>query len=136
MLGAEFLDIRQYASEQKWDVSDRQLWRYIAAGDKILEQTLDRDRARIINRHVAQRRALFARAMSVSDYGVAARVLKDEADLLGLYPPKRSEVTGADGGPVVVEMTDADRAAAIAAILARVGAAGAGPDHPGEGHAA
>ena len=29
--------------------------------------------------------------MSVSDYGTAARILKDEAELLNLYPPKRTE---------------------------------------------
>src|SRR5262245_20941811 len=85
LMGAEFLDIRQHASENGWNVSDRQLYRYIAAGDELLDSTLDKDRRRLANRHIAQRRALYARAMSVSDYRTALAVLKDEAELLRLY---------------------------------------------------
>jgi hypothetical protein len=87
LLAAEFLDIRQYASAQDppWNVSDRQLWRYIAAADELLVEMLDTNRDRLFARHVGMRRALFARAMSVSDYRTAATVLKDEAGLLRLY---------------------------------------------------
>ena len=84
LLGAEFTDIRQHASAQKWNVSDRQLFRYIAAGDKILADTLEKDRQKLLNRHVAMRRALYARAMSVSDYGTALRTLDSEARILAL----------------------------------------------------
>ena len=112
-------NIRQYASEQGWGVSDRQLWRYVEASDTILAETLERDRDKIVNRHVAQRRALYARTISVSDYRTALAVLKDEAELLSLYPPKRTELTGKDGGPLQTEtvMTDDERRAAIHAIL-------------------
>jgi len=91
LLGAELHDIRQYASEQTppWDVSDRQLWRYIAAGDVLLDQSLEKDRVKLMNRQIAQRRVLYARAVAVSDYRVALAILKDEAALLHLYdnPP-------------------------------------------------
>jgi hypothetical protein len=126
LLGAELPDIRQFASQQAppWDVSDRQLWRYIEGADKRLAETLDKDRERCLNRHLAQRRALYSRCMAVSDYANARAILKDEAELLGLYPPKRTELTGANGGPVqtaTVELSEDERDAAIAAVLARVG---------------
>src|SRR5437764_13525460 len=40
--GAEFADIREYAlaPEQAWGVSDGQLWRYIAAADKLVKERL------------------------------------------------------------------------------------------------
>jgi hypothetical protein len=70
--------------------------------------------------------------VAVSDYRTALAVLKDEAELLKLYPPKRVETSGPDGGPlVVVEMTDDERASAVAAILARVGAGQPGPTPDG-----
>jgi predicted DNA-binding protein (UPF0251 family) len=97
--GAEFMDIRQHAADQGWNVSDRQLFRYIAAGDALLAETLERDREKLLNRHIAQRRALFARAMAVSDYGTALRVLNSEAEMLNLFPAKRTEVTSKDAAP-------------------------------------
>ena len=103
LLGAEFTDIRQHASGQGWDVSDRQLWRYVAQGDKLLAQTLEKDREKLFNRHVAQRRALYARAMSVSDFRTALAALKDEGHLLGLYPARKHELTGRGGGPVQLD---------------------------------
>jgi hypothetical protein len=137
LLGAEFPDIRQYASQKEWNVTDRQLWRYIHAGDDFLAQTLEQDHAKLVNRHIAQRRALYARAAAVSDYRTCLAILRDEAELLSLYPPKRTEVSGPDGGPlqtVTTEMTDEERAAAITAILARVGPGLSGPAGPGEGN--
>jgi hypothetical protein len=57
----------------------------------LLEQTFqnaeaDSERRRLLSHHLAARRALFARSMSVSDYANALRCLQDEARLLGLYP--------------------------------------------------
>jgi hypothetical protein len=138
LLGAEFYDIVQHASENGWGVGERQLWNYIAKADDLLEASLETDRDKLLRRHVAQRQALFARAMSVSDYGNARAVLKDLAELLGLYPAKRHELTGKDGGALqthnLVSLTDEQRAAGVAALLARVGTAGPGPDlaQPGD----
>src|SRR5438094_927843 len=100
-LGAEFVDIRQYASEQTppWNVSDRQLRRYIEAGDALLERTLEKDRKKLLNRHISSRRALYARAMSTSDHKTALAVLKDEADLLHLYDVMTGEQAPADAAP-------------------------------------
>ncbi len=103
LLGAEFHDIASHAAEQGWNVSERQLWRYIQAGDKQLAATLDKDRERLLNRHLAQRRALFARAMSVSDYGTARAVLKDEAELLHLYDVMPAAGSRLDGAPQTLD---------------------------------
>src|SRR5262245_44540262 len=98
LAGAEVWDILQYAAEQEppWNVGERQIRNYIAAGDKLLEQSLEKDRERLLNRHLAQRRALLARCLAVADFKTALAVIKDEADLLNLYPPKRTELTGKD----------------------------------------
>jgi hypothetical protein len=104
--GAEFHDILQYSSEHGWNVGERQLWNYIHAADKLLVERLEKDRDRIFARHVAQRRALYARCLNVGDFSSAGRILRDEAELLGLYPAKKSEVTGKDGGPVVLNITE------------------------------
>jgi hypothetical protein len=106
LLGAEFVDVRQHASQAGWGVSDRQLYRYIAEGDKVLARTLERDREKLFNRHVAQRRALYARAMAVSDYRTALAVLRDDAELHNLYPPKGVAVAGEGGGPIVLRIVE------------------------------
>jgi hypothetical protein len=86
LAGAQFHDLRVFARESGWSISDAQLRRYVRKIDDILSQTLERDRQKIFNRHIGQRRALFARAMSVSDYPTCLRILRDEAELFGLYP--------------------------------------------------
>jgi hypothetical protein len=124
LLGALWTDIRQHAEEKEWGVSERQLHRYLASADEVIAANVEKNRDRLLAHHFSARRALYARAMAVSDYKTALAVLKDEAELLALYPAKRHEVTGADGGPMltaVVEMQDDERAAALAALHARVG---------------
>jgi hypothetical protein len=139
--GAEFSDIRQFASapEQSWGVSDRQLWRYIQAADLLVKERFDARAEHLLNRHILQRRQLYAHAMAAGDYATALRILDSEAKLEGLFV-ERHEHSGKDGGPIQTQtqviLTDDQRAAAINAILARVGTAGPGPhrngpaDHP------
>jgi hypothetical protein len=141
--GASFADIRQYAAEQTppWGASDRQLHRYIRQADDLLAASLERDRQRLLDLHHARREALLARALSVSDYRTALAVLSDECKLLDLYPAQRHQLTGRDGGPLAVKaesMTDDERRAAVAAIIARYGLppggdGGPAADRNGEG---
>lgn len=121
--GAQYADIVKHAEENKWDVGERQIRNYIAQGDEILEQTLERDRQRLLNRHLAQRQTLYAHAFASADYATAKAILKDEAELLNLYPAKRTELTGANGGPLQTEvvMTDAELNNAIVGIVAALG---------------
>jgi hypothetical protein len=121
--GALLYDLQAHAKEKGWDVSDRQLFRYSAAADKQLVAALENDREKLLRRHRAQRHGLYARALSEGDYRTALAVLKDEAELLALYPAKRLEMTGKEGGPIEHEhkLTDTERAEAILAILSRCG---------------
>ena len=109
LLGATHTNIRHYASEQEWGVTDRQVGRYITEADKSITKSVDKSRVKLIAWHHAARRALYARCMAVSDYGTAARLLKDEAELLNLYPVKETRVkaehTGRDGAPEILIKT-------------------------------
>jgi len=96
----------QYAAEKGWNVQERQLRNYVQKTDQLLAETLETDRQKLLNRHIAQRRALFARAMAVSDYSTARQVLIDEATLLGLYPGKKVEHSGPNGGPVRITFVE------------------------------
>jgi hypothetical protein len=98
--GAEFLDLQAYARDHGWDVSERQLWRYVAQADALMEKALDADRDKLFRRHVHQRRALYARAVKDGDYRAALAIARDEAQLQGLYPASRHTLTGEGGGPV------------------------------------
>jgi hypothetical protein len=98
--GAEFHDLRAHADEAGWKnslgepLSDRTLWRYSEAAEALAEKHFSADRDRLFRRHVLQRRALYARAMADGDYRTALAVAKDEAELQGLYAPKKMELTG------------------------------------------
>jgi hypothetical protein len=105
--GAEFHDLQSYAKEQGWGVSDRQLWRYVAQADALMQKTFDADRDKQFRRHVFQRRALYARAVQDGDYRTALAVARDEAQLLGLYPASKHVLTGEGGGPVRFCLEDA-----------------------------
>jgi hypothetical protein len=126
--GAQFHDIRQYASEKTWGVSDRQLRRYVAASDRLLAARLEKDRDRLFARHVAQRQTLYARAVNAADYRTALAVARDEAELQGLYPPKKVAPTDPSGEQEYGHsLTDPERLAALQSLYARVGAGGGGP---------
>jgi hypothetical protein len=106
--GAEFADIRDYAAapEQAWNVSASQLWRYIAAADRLIKERFDARAEHLLNRHLLQRRTLYAHALGAGDFRTALSVLQDEAKLEGLYPAARSELSGKAGGPVRLTLED------------------------------
>jgi hypothetical protein len=120
--GAEFPDICQYAAdpERNWQVSERQIWRYIQGADALCAKYFDAKAGHLLARHLLQRRQLYAHAMSAGDHRTALAVLRDEAELEGLYPPKKIAPTDPTGRrPATLflraeEMTD-DELAAIAA---------------------
>jgi hypothetical protein len=98
--GAEFWDVREYAREMEaqegsaWHLadgekplSDGQLRRYVTRAHKLIAESNRASRGKLLRRHLAQRRNLYAKAVSQGDVKAALAVLKDEADLLGLYDP-------------------------------------------------
>jgi hypothetical protein len=124
--GAEFADIMQHAAEQGWGVKDRQVWNYVAAADKLMTERFDAKADHLLNRHLLQRRQLFAHALGAGDFATALRVLQDEAKLEGLYPPTKVAPTNPEGDqPYAAQLSDADRLAAFERLHAQLGA-GAG----------
>jgi hypothetical protein len=96
--GAEIWDVREYVREQEqtqgshWHLaegqnplSDSQLWRYIAKSDRLLAETCRASRKKVVRRHLAQRRNLFAKALSAGDYRAALAAAESEARLQGLF---------------------------------------------------
>jgi len=133
--GVPFHQVRQFASEQvpPWNVTDRQLRRYQEAANKRLDRLRDRNTERRLNLHIARRETLLMLALEVNDLSNARLVLADLAELERLYPPKRVEASGPNGGPIptaVVEMTDDERRTAVAALMGRVPALGAADPRP------
>lgn len=116
--GAEIWDLCEYVREKEqeagsaWElkdgakpISNSQLWRYVARADKLLAVSCRTSRKKLLRRHLAQRRNLFAKAVLAGDYRTALAVARDEAELQGLYPPRRTELTGKGGGPLRTEGT-------------------------------
>lgn len=83
--GAAFHDCVTYAEEQKWNVSERQVGRYIAAADGLLVDRMERSRKRLMARAVAMREALAGRAINAADYRTALAVLDSLAKLQNLF---------------------------------------------------
>lgn len=136
LLGAEFWDIRQYAAEMKWRVSIRQLHRYVAEADKLMAEALEKDRGKLLARHLMQRRTMFARAMEIGDFRGALAIAKDEAELQGLYPgSKPIDLNLNHAGTVKHDHgIDPQSAPDILRVLAECGALA--PGAGGDGHAA
>jgi hypothetical protein len=89
--GAQFHDIVQYGSEQGWNVGERQIRKYIARADDLLVERQEKSRKRLLARHVAQREALFARALNAADYRTALAVADSTAKLQGLFTDARDQ---------------------------------------------
>src|SRR5262249_5447322 len=83
---------REYAREKEqepgsaWELkggakplSDGQLWRYIGRADKMIAESCRASRKRLMRRHLAQRRNLYAKSVLAGDYRTALAVLRDEA---------------------------------------------------------
>jgi hypothetical protein len=137
--GAGLADIVQYASapERAWGVSERQLFNYLAAADRLMAERFDAKAPHLLARHLLQRCELYAQARAAGDWRTALAVLQDEARLEGLYPPTKVAPTDPSGTKSYEgTLTDAERAAAVAAVLAAVGAGHAGPAVAGQAPAA
>jgi hypothetical protein len=128
--GAGFADIRQYASAptdhegkklEPWNVSDRQLWRYIDAADKLCQERYDARAPHLLARHLLRRERLYAHALEVGDFKTALAVLKDEAGLEGHY--QRANAEQPSGGVDASPMGTADVVKLLAERLRQVDAA-------------
>jgi hypothetical protein len=135
--GAQPWDLRQYVSEQQavkgspWELhegdrplSDRQLQRYAVAAEKRIAESHRTSRRKLLRRHLAQRRNLFAKAVTTGDLRTALAVASDEAQLLRLYD--RPAVPKRKGEPAPT--TTADVETILARQLAQVDQSDLPPD--------
>ena len=107
LMGANFVDIRQYASRKGWGVCDRQLRRYYKKCEMLLSRMREKSYEKNMDRHIAQRQFLYAQTMGAAQYQTALGVLRDEAKLLNLYPPEK--VVLAENGQAEIEtLSDQD----------------------------
>ena len=98
--GAMAHDVLRYIAEQQqekgsaWATPDAQkpfavrtVWWYIQKADRLLIESLrnDRGRKKLLRRHLAQRRNLYAKAVSQGDIRAALACLDSEAKLAGLF---------------------------------------------------
>jgi hypothetical protein len=133
--GAEFWDVKEYIAEKvaakdpvwgEHEIGQAMIYRYLQRVDDLIAASCKTARRKLLRTHLAKRRNLYAKAVAAADYATAKAILKDEAELLNLYPPKRTEMSGPKGGPIPttnLEMTEDERARAVAALLARLGQA-------------
>src|SRR5262249_47926914 len=84
-------------------LSDGQLWRYIRRADQMIAESCRASRRKLLRRHLAQRRNLYAKAVSAGDYRTALAVVRDEAELQGLYADLRVKVGGDKESPPKVD---------------------------------
>jgi hypothetical protein len=146
--GAETWDLVAYVREQEqeegtpWKLGEgespmsvSQIMRYRAMAEQLIADSSRTSKKRLLRKHQAQRRRLYAAAVRQGDVRAASAVLKDLAELQGLYPPRKVAPTNPIGDKPYEPLNDDQRAAAIAAVLSRVGPAGSGPDPSGQGGA-
>src|SRR5215813_6549926 len=78
--GAKEWDVSEYVREEEqkdgspWKVqdgetplSDRQIRRYIERADRLIAESTDKDRERLLTRHLARRENLFGKAVNAGD---------------------------------------------------------------------
>jgi hypothetical protein len=142
--GAEFWDVVQFVREKQQEagsawflaeddnpLSDAMIRKYQERADKLVMASHEKSRKKLFRRHLAQRRALYAKAATSGDVRAALACLQDEAELLGLYPPKKIAPTNPTGDAEFSGgLSDEERLAALARLRAAVGARGGGANPP------
>jgi hypothetical protein len=96
--GAQFWDVREFVREKEKEqgsawfladgetpLSESQIRRYQQKADALMAESHERSRKKLLRRHLAQRRNLYARATTTGDLRTALACLRDEGELLGLY---------------------------------------------------
>jgi hypothetical protein len=116
--GGTPVDLRRYVAEQEakgeppWAIppghkpmAERQLYKYRAKAHELMAECYEKDTTRLVMTHYTRREALYARSLQTGDLRTAHAVLKDLAELQGLYPASRTqhEVTGKNGTPLQID---------------------------------
>lgn len=80
-------EIVQVCSKE-WDVSERQIYKYIAKARIKIEKTYQREFKESLSWHMVGRKKLIKQLLKKGDEKGAAVILKDMADLQGYYKQK------------------------------------------------
>jgi hypothetical protein len=109
----EFVREQEKAAGSPWFLAEgdkplsySQIRRYAARAQTVIEDTTRTSRKRLLRTHVAQRRHLYAKAVNQGDLRAAAGILKDLAELQGLYPARGVEVRGNVGGVIALQVVE------------------------------
>lgn len=117
--GAESWDILEYVRKQESDPKScwhpepgekplcrASVYLYAERAEELIDKTCEPDRRQLIKKHEKRRIRLYAQAVARGNLKVAATVMKDLAELQGLYPPKKTELSGQGGGPVILQIVE------------------------------
>jgi len=74
---------------QKWDISDRQIKRYIRRCYTLWHQDFQKKRKAGLDYHLAKREVLYDKNFKRGDYNACLEIAKDEARLEGLYVERK-----------------------------------------------
>lgn len=119
--GAKFWDLWAFVREQEavagsaWflspgeePMSDQQLYRYQQEADKAILASVSKDREKSLKLGLARRENLYAKAVTSGDLRTALGVLRDEAELRGLYPEKKPPARDDAPAPITVIIVPAE----------------------------
>ncbi|HVK12876.1 MAG TPA: hypothetical protein VM597_29255 [Gemmataceae bacterium] len=102
--GAELWDISEYVGQKAAEpgsvwagckLGRSQIYLYMRKVDALIAESTRGDRDKTIADHLAKRRNLYAKAVSSGDFRTALSVLRDEAELLALYPDPKADALAA-----------------------------------------
>jgi hypothetical protein len=99
--GKRRAEILRYAST--WGVTDRTIDNYISRANDLLEQEAETVRERELGKALARYNAIYKAAIEAGDLKLALDVQKEISRLLGLMAPTQTEISGLNGGPLVIK---------------------------------
>jgi hypothetical protein len=94
-----------FLAEGEKPMSYSQIRRYAVRAEKLIRDSARTSAKRLLRRHMAQRRNLYAKAVNQGDIRAAASILKDLAELQGLYPAAKVKHGGDPTKPIMHGVT-------------------------------
>ena len=86
-------EIIQYASENGWDIGDRQVDNYILKANEILQAQSETVRERELGRAISNFRELYKKSFEIHDFKACKDIQKEIVSLLGLSEAKKLDHT-------------------------------------------
>lgn len=104
LLGVSRADIVQYSIDN-WAISEPQTDVYIAKANALFAEKAAPIRDEQFGLALERLQNLYQKNMKIQDYKAALATQKEISELLGLYPAKKQELTGANGGAIKLDAT-------------------------------